>query len=272
MRRSTLATAPPTPPAPEPRFAAGLGVAQGPCLRPTIGTVNGQTKGTVFTPDPQFNQYTIQGCKFGDTQGQAYIYGPFAAGQVALQIEFWSDTQIVAKVNPQVTGELDQNNVTLVVVPSGAPMVQKTGFKFYAMRETTLLAKIPRSMLDLRPLTDETGSPVVQVYSSPAGQGLVGMSAGIERSSPGLFLAGNDYYDFKDLKPGFFPESVQVKYYPLPGRCNVYFVERGTWYTEWKGDSGLVVGWMMQHCHQSYSYYGLSVWVSGPRGVSPGVN
>lgn len=272
VRLPTTTVLPPAPAAPAPRGQAGLGMAQGPCTRPTIVTVNGQTKGTVFTPDPQFNLYTITGCMFGDRQGQAYIYGAFAAGQVSLQIEFWSDTQIVAKVVPQITGELDQNNVTLVVVPSGAPQVQKPGFKFYAMRETTLLTKIPVSAFNYKPLLDAGGSPVVPIYTTPAGQGFEGRSSGVYRTSVEPFSGGSDLFDFKGLRPGFTTESLAFQYFMLPQIGGATYQVLGSWETEWRDDN-ILVRWQMQHSRQQgYSYYGLSVWVSGPRGVSPWPN
>jgi hypothetical protein len=266
-----------TPPA-----LAGLGMAQGPCLRPTIGTVNGQAKGTVFTPDPQFNLYTIKGCMFGDTQGQAYIYGPFAAGQVSLQIEFWSDTQIIAKVNPQVTGELDQSNVTLVVVPSGAPQVQKAGFKFYAVRETMLLAKILPSVFVPAAVTDTANHPVLAQYSSPGSGYFPGRSASVVRDATSVFNGGQDFFDFSKMKPGFIAESMVFEYWDMPPEQRVNFQENGVSNAEWVGDN-IRVSWKMQHFHtspfltapardDSQSGYALNVWVSGPRGVSPWPN
>ena len=285
VRLPTTTVLPPAPAAPAPRGQAGLGMAQGPCTRPTIVTVNGQTKGTVFTPDPQFNLYTITGCMFGDRQGQAYIYGAFAAGQVALQIEFWSDTQIVAKVAPQITGELDQSNVTLVVVPSGASMVQKAGFKFYALRETTLLTKIPMTSVNLAQVTDTGGHPIAfgpqgsANYSSP-GSYFSGMSAEVDRGSTHVFPGGQDLFDFSKLRPGFTTESMSLNYSVLPNDGDSYQVD-GTWNAEWVGDN-IRVSWQMQHSHSasfgagdmdiSRSSYGLNVWVNGPKGVSPWPN
>ena len=285
MKLPSSTVLPPAAAAPPPRSLAGQGMAQGPCTRPTIATVNGQTKGTVFTPDPQFNLYTITGCMFGDRQGQAYIYGAFAAGQVALQTEFWSDTQIVAKVAPQITGELDQSNVTLVVVPSGASMVQKAGFKFYALRETTLLTKIPMTSVNLAQVTDTGGHPIAfgpqgsANYSSP-GSYFSGMSAEVDRGSTHVFPGGQDLFDFSKLRPGFTTESMSLNYSVLPNDGDSYQVD-GTWNAEWVGDN-IRVSWQMQHSHSasfgagdmdiSRSSYGLNVWVNGPKGVSPWPN
>jgi len=259
------------------------------CQHPRIGTVNGHTTGVVFTPDPQYNLYTIKGCLFGDTQGQAHLYGAFAAGQVALQIEFWSDTQIVAKVNPQVTGELDQDNVTLVLAPSGAPQLQQSGFKFYAVRETTLLTKIPMSAVNFAQVTDTGGTPVSfgpqnpgRYDSPPAGnQMFPGMSSEVSRTTTYVFSGGQDFFDFSKMKPGFTTENMQLRYYVLANTCGDAYQVHGIWNTEWVGDN-IRVSWQQQHCHEassavfgvgaidySVSHYGLSVWVNGPRGVNP---
>ena len=259
-------------------------MAVGPCLRPTILTVNGQAKGTVFSPDPQFNLYTISGCMFGDIQGQSYIYGAFAAGQVALQIEFWSDTHIVAKVNPQVTGELDQANVTLVVVPSGAPQVQKAGFKFYAMRETTLLTKIPTSAVHFQSRTATAGQPVSVDYGSPSNNPIfAGMSVNVTRGAYSAFKGGLDYFDFSKLRPGFTTEDMQLMYWVMPNYCQFKYEVYGEWNAEWDGDN-IRLHWQQQYCPgqqravmqpidiSGVSYYGLSVWVSGPKGLSPWPN
>lgn len=266
-----------TPPAP-----AGQGMALGGCLRPIIITVNGQNTGTIFTPDPQFNQYTITGCKFGDALWQAYIYGPIAAGQVALQIEFWSDTQIIAKVVPQVTGELDQSNVTLVVVPSGAPQVQKPGFKFYAVRETTLQTQIPTSTFVPAQVTDTGKHPVLAQYSLLGSGNFPGRSASVVRDATSVFNSGQDFLDFSKLKPGFITESMASEYWEMPLEQRINFQENGVSNAEWVGDN-IRVSWKMQHFHtspfltaqvrdDSQSGYALNVWVTGPLAVSPWPN
>ncbi|MBZ5528413.1 MAG: hypothetical protein LAN71_11000 [Acidobacteriia bacterium] len=293
MRLPSSTVVPQEPPAPAPRNPAGQGMsAVAVCQHPSIGSVNKQANGVVFTPDPQYNLYTIKGCMFGDTQGQAHLYGPFAAGHVALQIEFWSDSQIVAKVDPQVTGELDQDNVTLVLAPSGAPQMQKPGFKFYAMRETTLLTRIPRSTANLVIVTDTGGNPVNfgpqdnSKYYSPttSSTSFAGMSAEVSRAATYVFNGNQDLFDFSKMKSGFTTDNMQLNTRVLPNDCGENYIVNGTWKTEWVGDN-IRVTWQMQHCHEassavfgvgsmdvSNSDYGLSVWVVGPRGVNPWPN
>src|SRR5260370_38769763 len=116
------------------------------CQRPTVDTVNGRVKGAWFTPDPQYNHYTIQGCGFGDPQGKAYLLVPFAMPTVNLSVEYWSDTSIIAAMDPSLMGELDHlGNVTLVVAPANAKQVQTTGHNFYAARQEVQLTTFPQS-------------------------------------------------------------------------------------------------------------------------------
>ena len=256
--------------------------ALGPCLRPTIITVNTQSKGTIFTPDPLGNLYTITGCMFGDQKGQAYIYGSFAAGQLALKIAYWSDKGIVATLDPQITGELDQSNVTLVVVPSGAAPAQKAGFKFYAVRETTRLTKIPVSSVAMGATTPEITMMFagdVKGYTSPGQSLFPGRTAEVLRDSPHVFSGGQDLFDFSKMRPGFTTESWTLEHTDIAIRDN--YQENGTWAAEWVGDN-IRVSWQMQHYHyktldgvdrdHSESNYGLNVWVSGPKGVGPWPN
>ena len=100
---------------------------------PRILRVNGGQAPGIFTPEAKYNQYTIVGCTFGQAQGTAHIFAGngFTAN---LYIDFWSNNGITAHLDPALAGVLDQNNVTLVVVPAGQQQIQKSGFKFYAAR------------------------------------------------------------------------------------------------------------------------------------------
>ena len=58
----------------------------------------------------------------------------------------WTDRAIIAKVDPSVTGELDQNNVSLVIETASGQRGQSSGFSFYAMRGPAFpLKSIPSS-------------------------------------------------------------------------------------------------------------------------------
>jgi hypothetical protein len=276
-----------TPPA-KPNPLGGTMIAM-PCAmqKTTVGTVNGQTKGTVFTPDPTYNTYTIKGCNFGDTQGEAHLNGPFAAGQVKMQIEFWSDTQIVAKVDTTVSGEMDQDNVSLLVAPVSGPQVQAPGFKFYAARATVQLKGISQGDVLLASVNDNASHPVQPEFESPAAE-YYGATAQVHRVSGSSAFGGNsDLYDFRNLTPGFTTDSFQVWSTDLkPEVCGgVKYATASTLYFDahlsanWVGDN-VQVNFGEQHCHDSLAFgladvdfgqsrYGLIVYVSGPRGIEP---
>ncbi len=248
----------------------------------TIGTVNGQVKGTIFTPDPTYNLYTIKGCNFGDSQGQGHLNGPFAHGQVQLQIEFWTDTQIVAKVDPMISGEQDHDNVILVIAPSSGPQAQALGFKFYAAREEVELVQIPQSAITLATVSDNKWRDITPEYVTPSDR-FPGASARVSRSDgDSSFGAGLDYYDFSGLAPGFTTSNMQLQY-SVWTASSCY--SGGTLYEDknfnvaWDGDN-IRLNFGYFHCHApsvglvggeeiAFSQYGLSVWVIGPRGIDP---
>ncbi len=122
--------------------------AHDPAMR--ILKVSGESFPGTFTPDPQYNPYTITGCSFGDPNpnNQVYLYGPgglkaiFADSQHAPL--FWNDNSITVNLDPQLAGVNDADNVTLVVHRADINKeVEKSGFKFYATRKTVPLNPIP---------------------------------------------------------------------------------------------------------------------------------
>jgi hypothetical protein len=252
-----------------------------------VKTVNGKTTGVTFTADPKYNLITIKGCNLGDTQGQAHLNGPFASGQLPLQIELWTDREIHAKVALPAGGELDQDNVSLVVAPANAPQMQVNGFKFYAERETVRLTKIPPSTVTLAIVTDTGGNQLTAslhgplFFETPASGGFPGMAVSVERTDSYVFPPGQDYYDFSKLTRGFNTDHMDFKFATFPyvqSQCDSWIVG-GSWDPEWDGDN-IRVGWKQTHCHESPvgsvggfdlsgSNYGLDVWVTGPKGVAP---
>lgn len=102
---------------------------------PRILHVSGGQGPGVFTPEAKYNLYTIIGCGFGPSAAgnSVYLYGGNGFHQ-NLFVDFWSDNGITAHMDPALAGVLDQDNVTLVVAPSGQQPFQKSGFKFYAAR------------------------------------------------------------------------------------------------------------------------------------------
>jgi hypothetical protein len=276
------------PPKSNPGTTVSPGIAM-PCSmqKTSVSTVNGQKQGTVFTPDPAYNLYTIKGCNFGDKQGDAHLYGGFAAGQIKLQVNFWSDEQIVAQVDPNVSGEKDRDNVSLVIVPANGPQTQAPGFKFYAARETMLLKSVPQSMVTLGPGKDIKGRDLIPTFTSPSSSyNSQGASVEVLRyvSDTG-FGTTKDRYDLSRLPQGYVADSFQMATQSLiTSRCG----PGSTYYNDypfsaaWVGDAIQVTAGE-DHCHEpgssfpppvpdwdfGGSYYTLNIWIVGPRGLQP---
>jgi hypothetical protein len=266
------------------------------CPQPRIDSVSKQAR-VVFTPIPEWNLYTVKGCGFGMKPGNIYLEGPFASGQVPLMFpspKDWSDTAIVAQLNPQLSGESDHDNVTLVIQPQGGAPLRVSGFKFYAARETVLLEKIPQRVVQFsgpalssaQPLPNSTSNLKLGFYASyftpshatPPASADVGRAKVYEPTpSPDVLVPGSDYYDFSALSPGFHPNSMQLAYasdsFSIGQQSLPSCPSSGDWKAQWDGNN-IRVSWKVLHCggwgpQLDKSDYSLSVWVTGPRGVDP---
>lgn len=124
-----------------------------PGTQPVLRTVDGQKSGVIFTPEVTYTKmapaspssssfYTIEGCHFGDVPGHVALTGPFSKGRIDLTVDTWNDSGIVVHVPSDVTGEFDQDNVTLALTISGIAL-QSPGFKFYAARDEVSLSFVP---------------------------------------------------------------------------------------------------------------------------------
>jgi hypothetical protein len=102
---------------------------------PRIFRLSGGESQGILTPEAKYNLYTITGCGFGpsDPGNSAYIYG-VNGFKVNFNIDFWSDNGITVHLDPWLAGVFDQDNVTLVVAPTGKQPFNKSGYKFYAAR------------------------------------------------------------------------------------------------------------------------------------------
>ncbi|MCS6922329.1 MAG: hypothetical protein NZM07_10525, partial [Elioraea sp.] len=108
---------------------------------PYFASVDGQARGVVFTPG---RTYTIQGCGFGERKGSVALNGSSGGmSNLALLIQSWSDTAIVVRVDPGLSGVHDQNSVEVVVSRSDGRRLQQTGHAFEAARESVRLASLP---------------------------------------------------------------------------------------------------------------------------------
>lgn len=213
------------------------------CLAPQIHAVNGKTSGVVFTQDPQYNDYVITGCGFGTQGGQVYLSGAVTGGQINMVVKpnQWNDTQIEALVQPGLTGVLD-GWPDLIVAPSGNSPAKFQNSRFYAQRQSVMLADIPQKYVTLANVVvgDSTHGSGTKYCPGPdvghlfpciafnAGPPLDGITNGHDhRSDPSQqvsnavdrdggqlqFNSGTDVYDLSFMTPGFEIDYSTVFWY-----------------------------------------------------------
>jgi hypothetical protein len=259
-----------------------------PGTQPVLRTVDGQKSSVIFTPEVTYTKmvpaspssssfYTVEGCHFGDVAGHVALTGPFSKGKIDLAVDTWTDSGIVVHVPSDVTGEVDQDNVTLVLTISGMAL-QASGFKFYAARDEVLLSFVPSREASLAGPQLRSNFPFFQ---SP-GFG----TFDVQRNAPTSFTPGTDYYNFDGLQRGFVPVAFQAsRYAPLTAdQCN-YMIDlpgmqisfEGTWSAQWDSNR-LRIDWPVARCHalkgfvpynEWAAWYGVKIWVSGPQGIDP---
>lgn len=143
--------------------------------RTGIATVDGAANGVWFSPVAgEDGRFVIQGCGFGSMPGEVYLSGvqfdpahaklivqhlgaPNSPDRVNFTIppnewkgsqQFvtsWSDRQIVAQIDANVSGLYDTNNVALNVKTASGQRYQATGMNFLAAREDQVLKKLVRT-------------------------------------------------------------------------------------------------------------------------------
>jgi hypothetical protein len=228
-----------------------------------IFSINGQKKGAVFTTDPDNNSFTLIGCNFGDTQGSIHLYGGFAHGNIPFEISFWNDKNIVAKVQPDLAGELDRDNVTLVLVSGNGHQTAFQGYKFYAARQTYKLASVPN--IDSKIIFGQPTPSNCQVAD-----GYTFMYCGI--TSPGQWSSttvevgrggvkgdkGTDQFSISGLKPGFEISDVSLWIDPQ-------ISDKQGW-SVYSFAENISVNYVFDWKKPEASY-GLQISVSGPRGI-----
>jgi hypothetical protein len=287
-----------------PGSATSANVMGGPCPQPKIQTISGFPM-AIFTPGPLFSPYTIKGCGFGWQMGKVYLTGAFNAGKIPLQVQMtggsqkaparasWTDTLIIVSLDPNLSGELDQTNVTLVVEPVSGPPITKPSNDFLAAREVLELATIPQSKVQFTqsaPISKGVVSTAPSVVYGPNPPGFqllyftpssipTGMSAEVFRGGTTVFFPdGYDYYDLHPLAPGFFVNTFQLHYDPDPTNCDADTAgSRGSWSATFDSKDNIRVSWKEVRCHQAWmggypdvwSEYSLNVFVKGPRGIDP---
>ena len=250
---------------------------------PAIFSVTGklQVQGTVYSPDPQANPYTIIGCGFGNSSGTLQLellqsqpansgwsnsqsYQNVTQYTVKFMVQSWSDHQIVASIPPNTSGIPDwssfgSNSVNLQVMARLAGYA--VGGQFVASRQTVLLSSIPQNQASIY----QAGSPY---FLSPVSNyyGLNGTAAVMRQGLAGP-VAGQDQFSLK-LSPGFVVDSTQTDLLVANTSSNV------TSQPATINGSTITVTYPVLTANSGnstnyYSIYGLKVWVTGPAGVAP---
>ena len=270
-----------------------IGAAQMPssvlCPPNTIGirTVAQKTTGVVFTPASGKNVYVITGCGFGTTPGRIYLSAgasgfPAHSGKITLTPQTpsaWTNQTITADVDPTVVGELDQNNVSIIVVNSSGQQAQMNGNAFYATRANIKLATLPRTAVcvtfpggnyphDCEPIVGDS-----TFVSPPSDYGLDAGTAGVWREGVALQpgMTPSDYYTVK-LNPGFELYSAVL---------NVLYPKQTSQGTQSiiYGASGRIINgntiqiapvpiFQWPGTGMPISFYSVAIWVQGPAGIT----
>ncbi len=273
-----------------------------PCLSPQVTEVNRQPKNAVFTPEQQYNSYIIKGCFFGNQPGHAYLVGKFNALQVELQASYWTDTEIDARVDPATSGELDQQNVSLVVAPLGTAPIKTPGFRFVAARSgPVFLPNIPQPWLTHSGWMGQWVPPTLTYVSPVAGNknvpsAFAGMSVYIVRSLNKKFSPGTDVFT-PQLAPGWTIASVGSLISSAPPSCPGVVTYQQTFGQFFIGLTALTPDWthlkrsgvrvsgadtscsgfvplvppfgFSTYSDLSGSAYALKIWARGPRCTDP---
>jgi hypothetical protein len=263
------------------------------CREPIIRSVNGKTKGVVFTPTAANNTYRIEGCFFGDGPGTVQLEArswPHQSGDIPVipmqldstSLGAWTDHQINVQLDSGLGGVPDYS-VTLVVHPANHRRIKLRDCRFIAARgKPQLLSVIPSAWVTLYPSGVGPRSIRQLEYISPTGaNGAVpkdAPSAFVVRSDTEHFGTGRDNYDFSQLSPGWVVESVQLQTYRFLCPEIVPVQSSGTGEAAWS-PFGVSVAFQETVCPStdqpsfafkfSMSQYAIRVWVVGPVGTQP---
>lgn len=266
--------------------------------------VSGKAQPATFTSDDRFNFYTITGCSFGNSGPSAKVWVYYQnTFHEQFQIQQWSDNGIQLNLPPNLTGLLDQDNLTLVVQRADGQQATKVGFKFWAAREARKLASFPRNQFSLWGLTLNNTKELAPVYVSPSSNsvlptvdvpGIPGYMAEVywtcqtciastHSFNENLMQSNEDVWQFKTLQPGFLLQNAGLAYRNIDcGGAKV--ITQGNFGTTIVGNE-LHVQWQGQTCVEDCGGGGFNstdcftgaagsdyvVWafVMGPRGVDP---
>jgi hypothetical protein len=267
-----------------------------PCRQSLIRSVNGKTKGVIFTPTAANNRYRIEGCFFGDAPGIVQLEarsGPHQSKTIPLipmrldstSLGAWSDHELNVQLDTELRGIPDYS-VTLVIYPAKHRRIELRGCRFFAARgNPQLLSVIPSAWVSLYPSGVGTRSIRQLEYVSPTQAGGVVLedatasSAFVVRSDRKQFGIGRDNYDFRQLNPGWVVDSVQLQTYSVScPEADTSTQSFGHWEAGWIL-FGVSVAFEDSVCassvlplslfDMSLSQYAIRVWVVGPVGTPP---
>ncbi len=236
---------------------------------PVIYSVSGKDHGSgiIYTPDPSGNPYLIIGCKFGAggtaTLGVNLDPNGAPAHTLNLHILSWSNFAIRASIDPATTHMFDWPFARLLVTvqQNGAHAITSNG-TFYAARATVAVPSLPKS----ESLLYNQGSPY---YLSPVSNyyGMNGTVAVMRQGLQANAIAGQDNYTLK-LAPGFVIDSTETDLLVSSVDSNVTAkpaqVNGNTISVTYP-----VLSSGMGTSANYYSLYGLTIWVTGPKGIDP---
>jgi hypothetical protein len=261
-----------------------------------IRSVNGKTKGVVFTPTAANNRYRIEGCFFGDAPGIVQLEarsGPHptkATPPIPMHLDstslgVWSDHELNVQIDTDLRGIFDYP-VTLVIYPAKHRRIELPNCRFVAARgNPQLLTMIPSTWVSLYPSGVGSRSIRQLEYVSPTQAGGVvpedatASSAFVVRSDRKQFGIGIDNYDFRQLNPGWVVDSVQLQTYSVScPEADTSTQSFGHWEAGWTL-FGVSVAFEDSLCtssvllpspfDMSLSQYAIRVWVVGPVGTPP---
>ena len=246
----------------------------------SIAAVNQKKTGVVFSPTSMYNIYTIAGCGFGTTPGRVYLQGgpgafPAHNGRLNFVVRTWTDRGIVATLDPSIAGELDQNNLTLVVETSSGKG-QSGPHSFFAVRsQPVAIAALPKSAY--------CASQPASLYSCPAGLapiggaiiapcgewGLTDCSIEVFRQNPFASPTQPQVDQYKPkLKPGFVLSSIVVQIGTIANDLGK--VDIRTLNPTINGNQVFLRMPVTRDAMGGYdSLYGVKFFVIGPAGVNP---
>jgi hypothetical protein len=263
-------------------------------LKPEVYTINKQRPaGFILRPGAGF---TIHGRGFGST-GELRLVGLFR-NPVPVMFTGWSPSAILARLAEGITGEFDQGNVRLEILPlGGKEAIAVPNLRFEAAREVTLLDEIPQRYVRLMgwPATYTTHgqSQRPESYSDFLKSTKL-RSAIVTRHNEGSpsaewFAPGTDVYAL-GLKPGFEIASIDFQHGLTRTNSSECHGRRGGEYFQGRYGATIVsanvinVDWGVWRCHTSPKWagvgnipsddtngsaYALDVYLIGPRGVDP---